>query len=287
VLHWEIGGHTRAGRVKEACQRSNEDAILTRSYDNPNRTLIAVADGITTCDVGSGGLASLFTCLALDNTFGDHSSAEAFEASVTKACLRAAENLLSWAVERRQQKPLLEGGDLMGTTLTAAWIEGNQLQVANLGDSRVYLLGEDYLEQLTVDGDLGAHLLAGGAPPEHVAELGGMAHALRECVGGCQRTADGKLQLAAQHNRPRFSRWSLRSGDVVLLCSDGLVEEGVFLEQTVLEGLLRKHVSLPAQELALLLADKADALQRLPSTLEPEGAGDNISCIVVKFMAAA
>jgi protein phosphatase len=154
--------------------------------------------------------------------------------------------------------------------------------IANLGDSRAYLLSEGGLEQLTVDGDLGASLLAAGAPPEHIIELGATAHALRECVGGCDRTPEGTVTVAPQHNHPNFSRWSLRPGDVVVLCSDGLVEEGLYLEAAALERLLRANVQRPAPELAVLMADAADARQRLPSAAEPEGMGDNISCIVVK-----
>ena len=145
------------------------------------------------------------------------------------------------------------------------------------------MLAEVFLEQLTVDGDLGAALLATGTPPEHVAELGSTAHALRECVGGCECTPDGRLQVAAQYNEPRFSRWTVRPGEVIVVCTDGLVEEGLYLEPAALERLLRENRQRPAEELAVLLADAADALQRLPSALEPEGAGDNISCIVIKI----
>jgi serine/threonine protein phosphatase PrpC len=282
-LHWQIGGHTRTGRAKQVLGRSNEDAILIRSFDKPARAFAAVADGISTCDVGSGGIASFLTGLALDNAFNAQCSAVDFERCMTSACYRAAENLLSWAKEQGKEKRLLEGGDLMGTTLTAVWLEDRHLQVANLGDSRVYLLGKHFLEQLTVDGDLGGSLLAAGAPPEHVAELGGMAHALRDCVGGCDSTPDGQLKVAEEHNRPTFSRWSLQPGDVVVMCSDGLVEEGLFLEPATMERLLRDHADRPAQELAELLADAADSLQRLPSPLEPDGTGDNISCIVIKI----
>ena len=282
-LTWDLGSHTRTGRAKEAQRRANEDAVLNRCYDRPSRALVAVADGITTCDVGNGAIASLLTCLALENSFDAGCDATDFEPRMTAACQRAAANLLSWAVEHGQQNILLDGGDLMGTTLTAAWLQDNQLHIANLGDSRVYLLGESYLEQLTVDGDLGAALLAAGAPPEHVVELGTMAHALRECVGGCDRTPEGGVTVAAQQNHPTFGRWSLRKGDIVVLCSDGLVEEGLYLEPSVMERLLRDNAQRPAQELAVLLADAADALQRLPSEAEPEGVGDNISCIVIKI----
>ena len=50
--------------------------------------------------------------------------------------------------------------------------------------------------------------------------------------------------------------------------------------------MLRHYAELPAKDLAVKLADAADALQRLPSPLEPQGFGDNISCIVIKVLAA-
>jgi protein phosphatase len=280
---WEVAGHTRTGRAKEAQGGTNEDAILIRQHDNPPRALAAVADGISTCDVGTGSLASLLTCLALDNTFDLQSSDGEFQTLMTSACRRAAENLLSWAMEHGKQKILLDGGDLMGTTLTAAWLQGQRLQLAHLGDSRAYLFAGSFLEQLTVDGDLGASLLAAGTPPENLIELGELAHGLRECVGGCDRTAEGTLTLAEHYNHPQFSEWILQPGDIVILCSDGLVEEGHYLDQAALEKLLRDHTHRPAQELAVLLADAADALQRLPTPLEPEGRGDNISCLVIKI----
>jgi hypothetical protein len=56
----------------------------------------------------------------------------------------------------------------------------------------------------------------------------------------------------------------------------------LYLEPEALELQVRANAQRPAQELAVLLADAADARQRLPSAAEPEGMGDNISCIVVK-----
>jgi serine/threonine protein phosphatase PrpC len=287
VVQWEIGPHTRTGLAKQALRRSNEDAVLARGFNDPDRTLVAVADGITTCDVGSGGLASMLTCLALENTFDATCTASDFVGRMGEACRRATQNLIGWAVERGQTRRLQAGGDLMGTTLTAGWLEGNRLQVANLGDSRVYLLAEGFIEQLTVDGDLAATLLAVGAPPEQVAELGAMGKALRECIGGCDRTADGRIVPRAEHNEPVFSTWKLRPGDVVLFCTDGLVEEGVFLEPAEIERLVLNNLGQPAEEIAALLADAAEERQRPPGPGEPDGVGDNISCIVIKITGSA
>jgi protein phosphatase len=285
AVAWEAAAHTRTGRAKDALLRRNEDAVLMRDFDGPPRALLAVADGITTCDVGNGALASLLTCLALDNTFDADSDVKNYVKQIGQACRRAAENLLAWAFENGHRAQLEQGGELMGTTLTAGWLEGNVLHLANLGDSRAYLIGPDFVEQLTVDGDLGSSLLAAGYAPEHLLELGPLARALRACVGGCDRRDDGEITLAHHHNRPSLSRWTLLPGDVVVLCTDGLVEEGLYLEPADLARLVREHAERPVEALAEILADAAEERQRLPSALEPEGVGDNISCIVVRLLA--
>jgi serine/threonine protein phosphatase PrpC len=119
-------------------------------------------------------------------------------------------------------------------------------------------------------------------PPEDVREIGTMGRALRDCVGGCVRGPDGRLAIQERYCTPALSTWSLLPGDVIVLCTDGLVDEGVFLEPGELAELLRQNQHLSAQDLAVLLADTADARQRLPSDLEPEGFGDNVSCVVIK-----
>lgn len=282
-LSWDIGGHTRTGRTKESIRRPNEDAVFARQFTDPDRALVAVADGITTCDVGTGALASVLTCLALENCFTAAASAPDFETLLTQACQRAAGNLLEWAIDKGHAAKLRAGGDLMGTTLTAGWLEGNWLEVGNLGDSRVYLVNSLGAEQLTVDGDLGSALLSAGSPPENVVALGPMARALRECVGGCDVTPAGELTLAQQHNQPTMQRWPLLPGDIVILATDGLVEEGLFLAPADLLRIARERPERTAQELAVALADAADARQRLPSPAEPDGAGDNIGCVVIKI----
>jgi len=126
-------------------------------------------------------------------------------------------------------------------------------------------------------------LLSRQTPPEYLRELGMMAKALRECIGGCTVNSEGAVEVLDDSCVPTITRWPLLPGDIIVLCTDGLVEEGAFLDEAALGELVRAHRHVPAQELAELLADAADALQRLPSFLEPEGFGDNISCIVIKI----
>jgi protein phosphatase len=281
-VRWEIGSHTRTGRSKAERGEYNEDVVLLKEFAEPARALAAVADGISSCDVGSGAVASRTVCEALDAAFAQDCKGKDFGEEAPLVCRRAAGLLLDWALRRGERERLLLGHHLMGTTLTAGWLEGNRLTLANLGDSRAYLVHAQGIEQLTVDGDLGCSLLRAGAPPEEVQELGSQAKALRECVGGCYRTPPGELAIDEDRCRPTITHWTLLPGDVVVLCTDGLVEEGQFLDPEALAGLVRDHQDLPAAVLAEKLAEEADARQRLPSPEEPEGRGDNISCAVIK-----
>ncbi len=281
-LRWEIGSDTRVGRARESCGRGNEDYVVVREFAAPPRALLGLADGISTCDVGNGALASRLTCIVLENTFDEHSDAAAFAKQIADAFCRGSQALLDWALERGYQRQLVHGRDLMGTTLIAGWLQDRRLYLAAVGDSRVYLINDQGIDQLTVDGDLGSVLLATGVAPEEVQEMGGAARALRTCIGGCVIPLAGKLQVVPDVCQPTLFSLPLQPGDVVVLCSDGLVEEEVFLDPETLENLVRTRKDLSAAKLASRLAEQADDLQRLPSPLEPYGFGDNISCMVIK-----
>ena len=280
-VHWEIGAHTRTGRAKTGTQRVNEDAVFIKEFERG--ALVAVADGVSTCDIGSGALASTMTTIVLENAFSDGCTHQTFSDIVASATSTGSQGLLDWALARGCRADLEAGKDLMGTTLTVGWLQQHELSLANLGDSRAYLITEHAIEQLTVDGDLASDLLAQGGSPQEVRELGGMARALRECVGGCTRDPDGKLCILPESTQPKVTRWPLMPGDVLILCSDGLVEEGYFLEPKTVFDIVRRSRDLSAEDLALRLVDAADAMQRVPTKLEPDGFGDNISCIVVKI----
>ena len=283
---WDIGSDCRAGRSKKALQRANEDHVVVHDVKQPGRSpyaFLAVADGISSCDIGSGAIASRIAGIVIENAVETVTGGADFRARIPDICLRSSQALIDWAIEKGYRDELRLGRDLMGSTLTAAWLEENRFTIANLGDSRAYLIEGMRVEQLTVDGDLASDLLQHGMPPEQVRELGVMTRALRRCIGGCELDQNGEPTIVADSSEPSLTDWRLLPGDVVVLCSDGLVEEGAFLEPELLGEIVRNHPGASAQELALLFADAADSLQRVPSAQEPEGFGDNISCIVVRI----
>jgi len=141
----------------------------------------------------------------------------------------------------------------MGTTCTAAIVLPDRLSVAQVGDSRAYLLRDGHLQLLTRDQTMADQLLEVGAlRPEDVATYP-YRHILVQAVG-TQSTIE-----------PVTSEARLHRGDRILICSDGL------------------HGPVPGPEIARILGAAADINQvthRLIQAALKAGGPDNVTVIV-------
>ena len=98
----------------------------------------------------------------------------------------------------------------MGTTCTAAMLEGERLVIAQVGDSRAYLLHQGKLQQLTRDHSLMADMIeAGQLTPE-------------EARTHPQRSVITRALGSDPHLQPDLYEINVETGDRLLLCSDGL-----------------------------------------------------------------
>ena len=141
----------------------------------------------------------------------------------------------------------------MGTTLTAVALHGDYV-VANIGDSRTYLLRDGELRRLTRDDSYLQELLDAGVVTPEAAR----AHPHRNLVTAALDGAPGRV--------PTITRVPARAGDRLLLCSDGVSD--VLDEPQIAELLVRE--------------DAADALVR--AALEA-GARDNVTAVVADAVA--
>lgn len=142
----------------------------------------------------------------------------------------------------------------MGTTLVAATIEDSTLYVANVGDSRLYLIERDGIKQVSKDHSFVEEMVSLGKMQRESEEYKAKKNIITRAIGiGEKVTVD-------------FFEVSLKRGDYVLLCSDGLTN-------MVDNSAIFRLVLLPGE-----LETKAKALIALANQ---NGGKDNIAVVLV------
>ncbi len=145
----------------------------------------------------------------------------------------------------------------MGTTVTMAYLLGSRMYIVHAGDSRCYLLRDKSLKQLTTDHTVAQQLIDAGALKESDDAIQQWRHVLWNCVGGGNQAV-----------RPEAVRCTLQTGDILLLCSDGLT------------GMLDDD-----QITSILMANKDSekSVAKLIQAANDRGGEDNISAIVCRI----
>jgi len=221
---------------------SGDDAVFQRSG-----RLAVVADGMGGCEGGQfASQIAVETVLELYG--GANSSADPQQRLIT--AFAEANNRVQ---QTARQTPTLRG---MGTTLTAFALIADHLYYAHVGDSRLYMLRARKLSLLTHDHSLVARLVQNGMVRPEDAENHPQKHVLTAAVG---------VSEAVQPDTP-VEPVPVNSGDVLLLCTDGLWGQ------------------LNEGEITSLLVSKApaEACQALVDLAKKHGGPDNITLQVAK-----
>jgi protein phosphatase len=251
-LHIEAGARTDLGRVR----KNNEDCYAIDS----TLQLYVLSDGMG--GEAHGEVASklavqtiLTHCRQGENSrttpiFGE-SSPEVSERTnrLSSAIHLANRKVFEAASTNEEQKG-------MGATIVAAWIEGQRLSVAHVGDSRAYLLRAGTMEQLTADHSLVAEKVRVGILTPQEADASEMQSVLTRAVG-----TNDVVEVDTDEQ-------VLLVGDFLLLCSDGLT----------------RMVTDPEIASTLLTATSAqECADRLIDLANDNGGADNISVIVLRI----
>lgn len=245
-------GVTHPGRVRP----NNEDALL---WDLP-AGLFVVADGMGGHQAGevASRMAVDTVQSFLEASHGDHDLTWPFGFDPN---LSMNANRLVTAVRLANRKVYQAGEDKpdfagMGTTIVVALIEGSTLTFCGVGDSRIYVLSGGALQQITHDDSWVATVLARD-PEFDRSQLAQhpMRHVLTNVLGARD---DTEVEIGER---------SLRAGEQILLCSDGLYSG---LDDATLQILLGGPGRL--EELA----------DRLVATSLERGGTDNITAVLVK-----
>ncbi|MFO0877226.1 MAG: protein phosphatase 2C domain-containing protein [Gemmataceae bacterium] len=281
---FDVAGASVTGRSHRHTCTPNQD-VFAHIVLADGTLLALVADGVTTAQIGSGEQASaiardtlieeLCRSLPAAHTF------EEIRARLNEACWLASQNILHAALAQCEEAAHMLHADLMCSTVVIAVVRQQELITACLGDSRVYLVQGGQVEQLTVDGDVRTTYLIAGCSSEEVMRLGAEGFALYEALGIMDRDHPAGPVPDPERSQPTVRRWPLQPGDLVVLCTDGLVEAGAALSPTDLVTFSQAYPR--NDELAEQLVLAADQCQRDPSPTEPAGFGDDATCIVIRI----
>jgi len=228
---------TDVGRMR----KNNEDSYLS------SQPVAAVADGMGGHSAGEVASAIAIEELAALGSRGPWENETAATDDLKQAILRANRRIRETAAGDRK----LNG---MGTTLVALLEDGDMVHVANVGDSRGYLLRQGELSQVTVDHSLVQELVDDGRLSPEDAERHPQRSVITRALG-----IDREVEFD-------LFTYKLQVGDRLLLCSDGLSD-----------------VVEPAQirNVLLRVRNSHQAAQKLVTVANEQGGPDNITVIVV------
>lgn len=232
-----VAGRTDVGLVRT----NNEDRFLIAE----DLGLALVADGMGGAACGEVAAQMTAECVAeMLRVPSADGAVSAMEAAIAEANRRV------WLHARNTHE--CNG---MGTTIVAACWRGSRLSIANVGDSRAYLLRHGELTQLSYDQSLVNELRHNlGLTDEQIKRYANR-NVLTQAIGTSENVAI------------RTNEIDFVPGDVVLLCSDGL--HGIVDDAAILEILMQPVV------MDLQITHLIDAAKRA-------GANDNVTIAIIR-----
>lgn len=187
-----VSGVTRRGST----HGKNDDRFLIKALNDGNQ-LLAVSDGMGGHPAGDVAAEDIISCLSLINN-------NSYDKTLILATgINRADALIR---NRVKKVPMLEG---MGATVTTVIINGEWAWWVHIGDSRMYLMRNGILQQITRDHSFLQDLVDSGDISIEDAANHRMAHVLDQCVGCMDAGVDS-------------GKFAVYPGDTFLLCTDGL-----------------------------------------------------------------
>lgn len=242
-----VAQRTDVGRQRQ----HNEDNVAYIIPKNPTvltqkGALFLVADGMG--GHAAGEVASEMAVSTVSTMYyqdADH--------DVMASLLRAVKYTNASIYQRAMQLAEQSG---MGTTCVAAAVQGHQVYVANVGDSRAYMIRRGRLRQISQDHSWVAEQVRAGNLSAHDARMHEMRNMITRSLGSM---ADVDVDLFVE---------GIEEGDILVLCSDGLC--GLVSDNEILH--IVENYSTP------------ESVYRLIERANAQGGSDNITALVVRIL---
>ena len=246
-----------AGRSDIGCVRANNEDNF--GYDT-RYGIFVVCDGMG--GQAAGEVASKLAVDAVLGYFREQSGHETGEHPVaTPGALTpraksvgASIVLANRAIREAAGKSSTRTG--MGSTIAVVLVEGDFFSIGHVGDTRVYLIRDGNIEQLTNDHSLVAEHVRRGLLTKEQANRSEVQNVLLQALG-------------SDDVDPDLEDWAAADNDIVLVATDGLT----------------RHVSEEAiQKILSVAANPQVACDALVEAARLKGGEDNITCLVLRFV---
>ncbi len=221
-------------------------------------------DFVYTCEEPVGNLPNLF---ALADGMGGYNGGEYASSRSVEIICEYIENSQDTTPRRLFEEAIKAANseirnkasdnpelDKMGTTIVLASVIGECLQIANVGDSRLYIIGDD-IRQVTVDHSYVEEMIKMGSLDRESARTHPQKNIITRAIG------------ASEDIVPDFFTVKLKKNEMILMCSDGLTN---MLEDEEILMLVRKERDLAGMAVKLIEA------------ANDNGGLDNVSVILIK-----
>lgn len=240
---YEFGFRCDTGRVRDI----NQDAFFVI----PEQGVFLIADGVGGHNSGEVASRTAVTDIAeyiRNNPIPKKRGADEIKQYFVSLVFAVNRHIYSIA-----QKSAPEG---MATTLVILMLDGEKAYVINVGDSRLYLIRDDNIMQVTEDHTYVNGLLKKGIIDEEQARNHPDRNMITRAVG------------AEQNVEPDLFLFDVYSGDIILMCTDGLYNE------------------LSDDEMHKIITDSSDmrsACSTLVDEANERGGSDNITAVSVRI----
>ena len=229
------------------CREINQDYIFVSEKPVGNLpNLFLVADGMG--GHKAGDLASEYTVAKVQEAVS--SSMQTIPYQILKGAFQYANQRL---LEKAGESENYTG---MGTTLVAATVKGEEVYIVNVGDSRLYKIG-DRIEQITEDHSLVEEMVRMGEISREQARNHPDKNIITKAIG------------VSDHVEPDYFDAELRKGECLLMCSDGL--SNMVTDQQI-------------KEIVNMRTDLESCARELIRAANHNGGRDNIAVVLIEHI---
>lgn len=231
-------------------RRENQDTYAFETFGAPDTVVAIVCDGMG--GVTGGQIASELAVRTFLEQVHLQAHVDMTVEQVRSMQTRCVSKANSAVYERAQEDTEYYG---MGTTLVSAVISPDMAVVCNVGDSRAYHIGAKGIRRVTRDHSVVEEMVASGELTPEEARVHPNRNLITRALGPGRHITSDTFTVP------------MEEGDMLLLCSDGLI---ITAEDEELYTILRAE------------ADGGRALERLLELSKARGAPDNVTAILVR-----